>query len=117
MSSIPSISFFLSLLADGDLAGSDGAALAVAGFEAAGDGCCGWVSRLKPLAIPAVVLMLIGGAVLYFMHDTAGMKREAPPLPTLISTLPPPPPHPLVRAGARRRHASSARASSPRPTT
>ncbi|HEX4160226.1 MAG TPA: energy transducer TonB [Rhizomicrobium sp.] len=53
-----------------------------------------WGSRLKGLAIPGVILLVIAGAVLYFLHDTAGIRREAPPLPTLVATLPPPPPPP-----------------------
>ncbi len=53
-----------------------------------------WGSRLKGLAIPGAILLLIAGAILYFLHDTAGIRREAPPLPTLIATLPPPPPPP-----------------------
>ena len=54
----------------------------------------GWSSRLKSLSVPAGILLVIGGVVLYFLHDTAGIKREAPPLPTLIATVPPPPPPP-----------------------
>jgi len=53
-----------------------------------------WPSRLRGLAIPGAILLVIGCAVLYFLHDTAGIRREAPPLPTLIATLPPPPPPP-----------------------
>jgi TonB family protein len=53
-----------------------------------------WSSHLRALAIPGVILLVIAGAVLYFLHDTAGIRREAPPLPTLIATLPPPPPPP-----------------------
>lgn len=54
----------------------------------------GWASRLKSLSVPAGILLVIGGFVLYFLHDTAGIKREAPPLPTLIASVPPPPPPP-----------------------
>lgn len=54
----------------------------------------GWSSRLKSLSVPAGILLVIGGVVLYFLHDTAGIKREAPPLPTLIASVPPPPPPP-----------------------
>jgi periplasmic protein TonB len=54
----------------------------------------GWTSRLKALAVPGAILLAIAGVVLYFLHDTAGMRREAPPLPTLVATLPPPPPPP-----------------------
>lgn len=54
----------------------------------------GWGSRLRALAIPGAILLVIGGIVLYFLHDTAGIRREAPPLPTLVATLPPPPPPP-----------------------
>src|SRR5215469_12947214 len=54
----------------------------------------GWSSRLKGLSVPAGILLVIAGAVLYFLHDTAGIKREAPPLPTLIASVPPPPPPP-----------------------
>jgi protein TonB len=54
----------------------------------------GWSSRLRSLAVPGGILLVIAGTVLYFLHDTAGIRREAPPLPTLIATLPPPPPPP-----------------------
>ncbi len=54
----------------------------------------GWSSRLRGLAVPGAILLIVAGAILYFLHDTAGIRREAPPLPTLIATLPPPPPPP-----------------------
>ena len=54
----------------------------------------GWSSRLKSLSVPGGILLVIAGVVFYFLHDTAGIRREAPPLPTLIATLPPPPPPP-----------------------
>jgi TonB family protein len=53
-----------------------------------------WSSRLRGLAVPGAILLVVAGAILYFLHDTAGIRREAPPLPTLIATLPPPPPPP-----------------------
>ena len=53
-----------------------------------------WISRNRALITPAVILLILAGVVVYFLHDTAGMRREAPPLPTLIATLPPPPPPP-----------------------
>ena len=53
-----------------------------------------WSSRLRALAIPGAIFLVVAGVILYFLHDTAGMRREAPPLPTLIATLPPPPPPP-----------------------
>jgi protein TonB len=54
----------------------------------------GWSSRLRAIAVPGAILLAVGGVILYFLHDTAGIRREAPPLPTLIATLPPPPPPP-----------------------
>jgi len=53
-----------------------------------------WPARLRAIAVPGAILLVIAGAILYFLHDTAGIRREAPPLPTLIATLPPPPPPP-----------------------
>jgi protein TonB len=53
-----------------------------------------WVSRIRSVWVPATILVLVAGTILYFLHDTAGIRREAPPLPTLIATLPPPPPPP-----------------------
>jgi len=53
-----------------------------------------WISRNRGFIAPAIILLILAGVVLYFLHDTAGMRREAPPLPTLIATLPPPPPPP-----------------------
>ena len=54
----------------------------------------GWSSRLRSLSVPGAILFVIAALVLYFLHDTAGIRREAPPLPTLIATVPPPPPPP-----------------------
>jgi len=54
----------------------------------------GWISRNRGVITPAVILLILLGVVFYFWHDTAGMRREAPPLPTLIATLPPLPPPP-----------------------
>ena len=51
-------------------------------------------TRLKGLAIPGAIVLVVAGVVLYFLHDTAGIRREAPPLPPSIATLPPPPPPP-----------------------
>lgn len=53
-----------------------------------------WASRNRSALLPVAILLLVGGVILYFLHDTAGIRREAPPLPTLIATLPPPPPPP-----------------------
>jgi hypothetical protein len=53
-----------------------------------------WPNRLRALAVPGTILLVIAGVILYFLHDTAGIRREAPPLPTLIETLTPPPPPP-----------------------
>jgi periplasmic protein TonB len=53
-----------------------------------------WISRNRAVITPTVILLVLVGVVVYFLHDTAGMRREAPPLPTLIATLPPPPPPP-----------------------
>jgi len=54
----------------------------------------GWQARLRAVAVPGAMVVIVAGAILYFLHDTAGVRREAPPLPTLIATLPPPPPPP-----------------------
>lgn len=54
----------------------------------------GWAARYRSAWVPATLLLLVAGTVFYFLHDTAGIRREAPPLPTLIATLPPPPPPP-----------------------
>lgn len=53
-----------------------------------------WISRNRAIIAPAVILLILAGVILYFLQGTAGMRREAPPLPTLIATLPPPPPPP-----------------------
>lgn len=53
-----------------------------------------WVSRIRGAWVPATIVVVVAGTILYFLHDTAGIRREAPPLPTLIATLPPPPPPP-----------------------
>ncbi len=54
----------------------------------------GWLSRLRAVSVPGALVLAVAGAILYFLHDTSGVKREAPPLPTLVATLPPPPPPP-----------------------
>lgn len=53
-----------------------------------------WSQKLRGLAVPGAILLTLAGVAFYFLHDTAGIRREAPPLPTLIATLPPPPPPP-----------------------
>jgi protein TonB len=53
-----------------------------------------WSTRLRSLSVPGGILLVVAGVLFYFLHDTAGIRREAPPLPTLIATLPPPPPPP-----------------------
>jgi outer membrane biosynthesis protein TonB len=50
--------------------------------------------RITRYAIPATILLLVAGSVWYFLHDTAGIRREAPPLPAITALLPPPPPPP-----------------------
>ena len=54
----------------------------------------GWTAKLRALSVPGAILLVIAGVAFYFLHDTAGIRREAPPLPTLVATLPPPPPPP-----------------------
>jgi periplasmic protein TonB len=46
------------------------------------------------IAVPCAVVLGIAGSIWYLLHDTNGMKREAPPLPTLVALMPPPPPPP-----------------------
>lgn len=52
------------------------------------------LSRLRALSVPGALVLAVAGLILYFLHDTSGVRREAAPLPTLIATLPPPPPPP-----------------------
>ena len=40
-----------------------------------------WPARLRAIAVPGAILLVIAGAIFYFLHDTAGIRREAPPLP------------------------------------
>ncbi|HEY1614392.1 MAG TPA: TonB family protein [Rhizomicrobium sp.] len=54
----------------------------------------GWSVRLRAIAVPGSIVLVLVAVGLYFLHDTAGIRREAPPLPTLLATLPPPPPPP-----------------------
>jgi TonB family protein len=54
----------------------------------------GWVVRHRGKLVPLAIVLLVAGAILYFLNGTVGIHREAPPLPTLIATLPPPPPPP-----------------------
>lgn len=51
-------------------------------------------SNLVRYAVPTAIVLAVVGAVLYFLHDTAGIRREAPPIATMVATLPPPPPPP-----------------------
>jgi hypothetical protein len=53
-----------------------------------------WSARWRSLAIPVAILAIVVGAIFYFLHDTAGVRREAPPLPVLTMLPPPPPPPP-----------------------
>jgi len=45
------------------------------------------LSRISRIAIPVVVVASIAGSIWYMMHDTAGMKREAPPLPSAYAAM------------------------------
>jgi TonB family protein len=53
-----------------------------------------WSTRWRSFAIPGAILAVVVGAIFYFLHDTAGIRREAPPLPILSMVPPPPPPPP-----------------------
>jgi len=53
-----------------------------------------WTSKIRSAWLPVTIFVVVAGAIAYFLHDTGGIRREAPPLPTLIATLPPPPPPP-----------------------
>jgi len=51
-------------------------------------------SRIVRIAVPVVIVIGVAAAIFYAMHDTAGMRREAPPIATMVAVLPPPPPPP-----------------------
>lgn len=50
-------------------------------------------ARFVRMLVPLLVLSALGAGIWYFMHDTSGVHREAPPIDT-ITMLPPPPPPP-----------------------
>lgn len=85
----------------------------------------GWLERLRKLAIPAAIMAVFVGVVLYFLHDTAGVRREAPELPTLMATLPPPPPPPPPpkqpeverKVEVQQKAVETPKADAPRPVT
>jgi periplasmic protein TonB len=84
-----------------------------------------WFSRLRSLWVPAAILAVVAGVILYFLHDTAGVRREAPDLPTLVATLPPPPPPPPPpkepevekRVEIQQKTVETPKADAPRPIT
>jgi periplasmic protein TonB len=51
-----------------------------------------WSTRWRGLAIPVAILAIVVSGIFYFLHDTAGIRREAPPIPVLTMLPPPPPP-------------------------
>jgi TonB family protein len=52
------------------------------------------LARAARVAVPVLVVLAIGFAIWRFAGDTAGERREAPPVPTVLLTPPPPPPPP-----------------------
>jgi TonB family protein len=54
----------------------------------------GGLTRYVRIGIPVVVALVIVGAILYAVLGTTGLRREAPPIATMVATLPPPPPPP-----------------------
>ena len=54
----------------------------------------GGLARIKRFAAPFAILALVVGSVWYFLHDTAGIRREAPQIQTITALPPPPPPPP-----------------------
>jgi hypothetical protein len=53
----------------------------------------GYGRYVRP-AVVVVVTLCIGAAAWYGIHNTAGVRREAPPLPPMVALMPPPPPPP-----------------------
>ena len=54
----------------------------------------GGAKRIVRMAVPAIALGLVAAGIWYLVNDHAGLRREAPPLPTITAVLPPPPPPP-----------------------
>lgn len=54
----------------------------------------GGIGRIARVAVPVLVVGTLAGGIYYALNSTSGMRREAPPLPTLQAMLPPPPPPP-----------------------
>jgi outer membrane biosynthesis protein TonB len=52
------------------------------------------LNRILRIATPVAIVLALGVAVWRFAGDTAGERREAPQVPTVILTPPPPPPPP-----------------------
>jgi periplasmic protein TonB len=52
------------------------------------------IGQIVRIAVPAVVGLSVAAAIIYALHDTAGARREAPPIATMVAVLPPPPPPP-----------------------
>jgi TonB family protein len=52
------------------------------------------ITKAVRIAAPVVIVLAVGIAIWRFACDTAGEKREAPPVPTVLLTPPPPPPPP-----------------------
>ncbi|HUO99048.1 MAG TPA: hypothetical protein VMU01_10290 [Rhizomicrobium sp.] len=46
------------------------------------------------IVVPIVVVAGIGTAIAFAVHDSAGVRREAPRVETLVTVMPPPPPPP-----------------------
>ncbi|HEX3943504.1 MAG TPA: hypothetical protein VHW69_05395 [Rhizomicrobium sp.] len=52
------------------------------------------IGRYLRIAVPLVVFAVIAAGIWYLLHDPSAVRREAPPLPTILASLPPPPPPP-----------------------
>ncbi|HEX3653934.1 MAG TPA: hypothetical protein VHU18_14030 [Rhizomicrobium sp.] len=51
-------------------------------------------SRYLRLAVPLLAFAIVAAGIWYLLHDPSAVRREAPPLPTILASLPPPPPPP-----------------------
>ncbi|HWA92170.1 MAG TPA: hypothetical protein VG889_19185 [Rhizomicrobium sp.] len=75
----------------------------------------GGLGRVARIAVPVLVFAALAGGVYTMLTSTSGMRREAPPLPTLQATLPPPPPPPKEKPPEEKKVVEEKRIETPEP--
>lgn len=75
----------------------------------------GGLGRIARIAIPVLIFLGLAYGIYTMLTSTSGMRREAPPLPTLQATLPPPPPPPKEKPPEEKKVVEEKKLETPEP--